>query len=41
MRQRFDHETIRRDDGVCAIEGSVEVFVNVWNDVTQDEALVA
>jgi hypothetical protein len=34
-------ETIANVDAVWATEGSIEVLLNVWNHLTQDEALGA
>jgi hypothetical protein len=39
--QPFGDDIIRNGDTVCAIEGSFEVPLNVWNDVTQEDALGA
>jgi hypothetical protein len=36
---RVGDEIFRNGDAAGAIEGSVEVFLNVWNYLTQDEAL--
>jgi hypothetical protein len=40
-RERFDGEIIRNGDAGRTTEGSVEVPLNVWNDITQDEAIGA
>jgi hypothetical protein len=40
-RQRFDDKIIKTGDAACTIDGSSEVLLNVWNDVTRNEAIGA